>query len=73
MTFARALVVDDLAASRDWLQRALALAFPGIAVESAASVAEALARIDPPPPLALVDLGLPDGSGVRAIDGDSGG
>ncbi|MDC8012697.1 response regulator [Tahibacter soli] len=66
--YARALVVDDLAASRDWLERALALAFPGIAVESAASVAEALARIDPPPPLALVDLGLPDGSGVRVIE-----
>lgn len=68
MTYARALVVDDLAASRDWLERALALAFPGIAVETAATVAEALARIDPPPPLALVDLGLPDGSGVRVIE-----
>lgn len=68
MTFARALVVDDLAASRDWLQRALALAFPGIAVDTAATVADALARIDPPPPLALVDLGLPDGSGVRVIE-----
>lgn len=66
--FARALVVDDLASSRDWLARAAALAFPGIAVTPAASLAEALAACDPPPPLALIDLGLPDGSGVTLIE-----
>ena len=66
--FARALVVDDLASSRDWLARAAALAFPGIAVTPAASLAEALAACEPPPPLALVDLGLPDGSGVALIE-----
>jgi len=64
----RALVVDDLAGSRDWLSRALALAFPGIAVAHASTLAEALAQIAPPPPLALIDLGLPDGSGVRLIE-----
>lgn len=66
--FARALVVDDLAPGREWLERALALAFPGIVVVAAASVAEALASIEPPPSIALVDLGLPDGSGVRVIE-----
>jgi len=66
--FARALVVDDLASSRDWLARAAQLAFPGIEVATAASLAEAFALCDPAPPLALVDLGLPDGSGVRLIE-----
>lgn len=66
--YPRALIVDDLASSRDWLARAAALAFPGIAVAAAASLAEALPLCDPPPPLALIDLGLPDGSGVRLIE-----
>mgnify|MGYP000961762864 CR=1 FL=1 len=66
--FARALVVDDLASSRDWLAQAAARAFPGIAIVTAATLAEAFASCDPPPPLALVDLGLPDGSGVRLIE-----
>lgn len=65
---ARALVLDDLASSRDWLSQALQLAFPGIVIDTAATVAEALACIDPPPPIALLDLGLPDGSGVRVIE-----
>jgi len=68
MSYARALVVDDLAASRDWLAQALQLAFPGIVVDRAASLAEARAFLQPPPPLALVDLGLPDGSGVQLIE-----
>ena len=66
--FARALVVDDLASSRDWLARAATLAFPGIAITTAASLAQAFAACDPPPPLALIDLGLPDGSGVALIE-----
>lgn len=65
--FARALVVDDLPGARAWLAAALREAFPGIEVDSAATLAEARARIDPPPPLALIDLGLPDGAGTELI------
>jgi len=66
--FARVLVVDDLTSSRDWLARAATLAFPGIVVDTAATLAAAFAASEPPPPLALVDLGLPDGSGVALIE-----
>lgn len=67
--FDRALVLDDLAPTRVWLARALQQAFPGIAVAEAGSLAEAFAQCErDPPPLALVDLGLPDGSGLRVIE-----
>lgn len=66
--FTRALVVDDLADARQWLVAALQSAFPGIEVETAASLGEAFSKIDPPPSLALVDLGLPDGNGTQLIE-----
>ena len=66
--FARALVVDDLADVRAWLAEALRAAFPGIEVDAVASLAEAMARIELPPQIALVDLGLPDGSGTQLIE-----
>lgn len=70
---ASALVVDDLVPSRRWLRAALGQAYPGIAVREASNVAEAMALLDPPPDLALVDLGLPDGSGVQVIERLAGG
>lgn len=67
-TFARALVLDDLEPSRVWLGRALQLAFPGIQIDQAGTLAAALQQLSPPPDIALIDLGLPDGSGVSLIE-----
>lgn len=62
------LVVEDLPAPAQWLAAVLEEAFAGIRVDVASSLAEARAllalRI---PDIALIDLGLPDGSGVDLI------
>ncbi len=71
-----ALVVEDHPAVRRWLVEALELAFEGIEVSVAASVAEGrehLRRLQADIQrsaafrIALIDLGLPDGSGVDLV------
>ena len=63
-----ALVVEDLVASAAWLADALRDAFPGVEVAVAGSVEGARREIaDRVPEIALVDLGLPDGSGIEII------
>ncbi|MCB1568311.1 MAG: response regulator transcription factor [Xanthomonadales bacterium] len=64
----RILIVDDLASSRDWLAKAVALAFPASTVSVAGSLTQARALLSTVPSLALIDLGLPDGSGVELIE-----
>jgi DNA-binding NarL/FixJ family response regulator len=64
------LVVDDMAASLDWMARAALQAFPDTRVLCATTLAEArsMLREAPQPGVALVDLDLPDGSGVSLIE-----
>ncbi|MBL8770860.1 MAG: response regulator transcription factor [Phenylobacterium sp.] len=68
------LVVEDRPDTREWLQSVVAEAFPGIRVAGAGSLRDArriLAELAARPAfelsVALVDLGLPDGSGVDLV------
>lgn len=63
----RALIVEDLPAATAWLGESLREAFPGCDVLTASTVAAARGLLAAAPDIALVDLGLPDGSGVEVI------
>lgn len=63
------LLLEDLPEIRSWLRSLVLLVFPGAQVSEAARVHDALElvsalRFD----IALVDLGLPDGSGVQVVE-----
>jgi DNA-binding NarL/FixJ family response regulator len=64
-----AFILDDIIDSQVWLSQALMTAFPGIELHCTGNLAEARAWLagHPAPELALIDLGLPDGSGVELI------
>ncbi|MCE9659610.1 MAG: response regulator transcription factor [Burkholderiales bacterium] len=63
------LVLDDDADARAWLQAAVRQAFPDAEVTAAGSLREArVALRAASPDLALIDLDLPDGSGVSLIE-----
>jgi CheY-like chemotaxis protein len=61
----RLLLVDDHTETRTLLRRMLALC--GWDVTEAATVAEGLARLDPPPDCLVLDLVFPDGDGEALI------
>jgi DNA-binding NarL/FixJ family response regulator len=64
-----ALIVEDIADVSAWLSDLLETLFSGIAVHTAANLALARSLLGSglKPDLALVDLGLPDGSGTDII------
>lgn len=63
------LIVEDLPTTLDWLVQAARAAFPNAQQHTAGSVAAALAVLaQTPVDLLLLDLGLPDGSGLTVLD-----
>jgi DNA-binding NarL/FixJ family response regulator len=65
---ARALVVEDNPETRNWLVCCVNSAFPELQVDAAANIVTALDLVGRYAfDLALIDLGLPDGSGMDVI------
>ncbi len=63
-----ALIVEDTLEARDWMARLLVHVFPGIAVRFAENLQQARASLEERRyDLALIDLQLPDGSGIEII------
>lgn len=67
--FCHALILEDIPESQAWLSQALEATFSGIIIACAYNLAEAREQLanGPKIDIALVDLGLPDGSGVDFI------
>lgn len=64
----RVLILDDLPEAQSWLNEIVQEAFPGCIVTIASTVKQALQMLTSgPPDLALIDLGLTDGSGVQVL------
>lgn len=65
----QAMVVEDQPALAQWLVQTLEEAFPGVRVVYAGTLqaARLVLREHASPEIALIDLGLPDGSGVDLI------
>ncbi|MBL4917922.1 response regulator transcription factor [Szabonella alba] len=60
----RILIVEDIAETRRWLGEIAQSAFPEARISEADTLRGARVLLDQPHDLALIDLGLPDGSGL---------
>ncbi len=68
MTPETVLIVEDTPSTREWLRNVVSSAFPGAGIITATNLQEAKDLVATRPfNLALVDLGLPDGSGQDLI------
>lgn len=63
----KALILEDMPESQEMLCEIAATAFPGIECECVADIKSALAHTKSCFQLALIDLSLPDGSGIEII------
>ncbi|WP_386176655.1 LuxR C-terminal-related transcriptional regulator [Sulfitobacter sp. R86518] len=65
----RILIVEDIVETLRWLVEIVRSAYPAATICTANSVRTALSKLDGQIDLALIDLGLPDGSGLEVLRG----
>ena len=63
----RILILEDVAETRRWLARIACEAFPDAEIVEAENLRAGRAAARTPPDLALIDLRLPDGSGIDLL------
>lgn len=61
------LIVEDILETQRWLAEIIRSAYPDATILMANSVRTALGKVNDAIELALIDLGLPDGSGLEVL------